>query len=388
MWINWYDWSKKDRTDAPVWLLALCLKHMSETGDLGSRKRRLAVVLFNLGGPDSPEAIQPFLFNLFFDPAIIAVPKPIRWAIAKYISTKRAPTTQKIYQELGGKSPLLGLTLDQGRALRQTLLHGGEHGFDDVGVFVAMRYWHPFAKDVARDVKAFQPDQVILLPLYPQYSTTTTRSSFDDWHRAAKSAGLEAPTREICCFATDPSFVAAHVDLLRKQLDGFGPQEKVRLLFSAHGLPVSIIERGDPYQWQIEQTVEAIVKELGRPGLDWTICYQSRVTRVEWLGPSTESEIERAGGEGVSLVVTPIAFVSEHSETLVELDIEYRDIAQEHKVPRYERVPALGVHHRFIEAMQNLVCEATSSDQGPIHCPVGTDGLCPDQFSQCPLKAK
>lgn len=360
---------------------------MSETVDLKPQSRRLAVVLFNLGGPDSSDAVQPFLFNLFNDPAIIALPKPLRWVLAKFISSKRAPTTQEIYKHLGGKSPLLGLTMDQARALRQTLLHDGEHDFDDVGVFVAMRYWHPFSKDVARDVLAFRPDQIVLLPLYPQYSTTTTRSSFDDWHKSAKSVGLDVPTQEICCFATDPSFIAAHVDLLRKQLDGFGGQEKVRLLFSAHGLPVSIIAKGDPYQWQIEQSVEAIVKELDRPGLDWTICYQSRVTRVEWLGPSTESEIERAGREGVGLVVTPIAFVSEHSETLVELDIEYGELAEKHQVPRYERVQALGVHHRFIEAMQHLVCEAVVSDMAQIYCPLGSEGLCPSKFGQCPLKS-
>jgi ferrochelatase len=345
----------------------------------------LAVVLFNLGGPDSPEAIQPFLFNLFNDPAIIGAPKPIRWALAKYISGKRAPKTKAIYENLGGKSPLLDLTQDQARALRETLVQDGEQSFEDVEVFVAMRYWHPFAKDVARDVKAFSPDLVVLLPLYPQYSMTTSRSSIEDWHRSAAAVGLEAPTREVCCYFQDPSFIAGHVDLLRKQLDGFGEDEKVRVLFSAHGLPVSVIEKGDPYQWQIEQTVDAIVKGLDRPELDYVVCYQSRVTREEWLGPSTQLEIERAAEDEVAVVVVPVAFVSEHSETLVELDIQYRDVAKDLNVPRYERIPALGVHHQFVGAMHGLVCQAAELDSEQILCAGREKRCCPQEFGQCPL---
>ncbi len=349
---------------------------------------RLAVVLFNLGGPDSPGAISPFLFNLFNDPAIIGAPGPIRWGLAKYISKKRAPTTKDIYENLGGKSPLLDLTNEQARALESSLsdrLNPSTEEKERVArVFVSMRYWHPLADETVSQVQEFDPDLILLLPLYPQYSTTTVRSSVRDWKQAATATGLKVKTAEICCFPTDSSFADAHVSLLEDTFLKLPESEHCRVLFSAHGLPVSIIEKGDPYQWQVERTVAEVVKRLGRESLDHSICYQSKVTPQEWIGPSTEEEIERAGRDRKSVVLVPIAFVSEHSETLVELDIEYRELAEGAGVPSYHRVPALGVEKAFIESLCNLVLRATEPGMPALSCGSGVR-ICPSTFSQCPM---
>ncbi|MBM3566927.1 MAG: ferrochelatase, partial [Alphaproteobacteria bacterium] len=278
---------------------------------------RLAVVLFNLGGPDGPDAVRPFLFNLFNDPAIIGAPGPIRWLIAKLISTRRAPVARGIYAQMGGGSPLVPLTLKQAAALEGRLKAGGV----EARVFVAMRYWHPMSDAVAREVAAYGPDRVVLLPLYPQLSTTTTESSIRDWMRAARSAGLDAPTAAVCCYPDDEGFVAAQVELTTAALAQASRAGRPRVLFSAHGLPKRVIEKGDPYQAQVEATAAAIATRMGLGMGDWVVCYQSRVGPLEWIGPSTESEIARAGRDGVPVVVAPIAFVSEHSETLVELDV-------------------------------------------------------------------
>lgn len=325
-------------------------------------RRKIAVVLFNLGGPDGPEAVEPFLFNLFNDPAIIRVPQPLRWLIAKLVSRRRAPVAREIYAKLGGGSPLVPLTEKQARALENAL--GGEF---EARAFIAMRYWKPFAGDAARAVKAWGADEIVLLPLYPQYSTTTTASSLKDWKRAAKAAGLSTPSRTICCYPLEEGFIAAHATLLREALGGFRPGETPRVLFSAHGLPKRVVEAGDPYQSQVEESCQAIVAALGIEGLDWVTCYQSRVGPLEWIGPATDAEIERAGRESRSLVVVPVAFVSEHSETLVELDIEYRHLAEKSGVPRYVRVPALGTEPGFIAALAKLVREARSHEG--IYCP-------------------
>ncbi len=344
---------------------------------------RTAVVLFNLGGPDGPKAVRPFLFNLFYDPAIIGAPLPIRWLIAKLISTRRAPVARAIYAHIGGKSPLLDLTLAQAHALEAVLDGNDGHV---VRVFVAMRHWHPFADEAAREVAAFAPDRIVLLPLYPQFSTTTSGSSLSDWSRAAKAADLHAPSIGLCCWFREPDFVSAQARLIRHTLDkaATGPA-RARLLFSAHGLPRKFVERGDPYQWQVEQTANAIVDALAIPGLDWRICYQSRVGPLEWIGPSTGAEIAQAGADGHSLVVVPIAFVSEHSETLVELDIEYRKLAEAAGVPLYLRVPALCSDAGFIAALADLVRAALAREPGL----ASRDGArgCPVPFGGCPLPA-
>ncbi|WP_169543747.1 ferrochelatase [Sneathiella aquimaris] len=341
---------------------------------------RKAVVLFNLGGPDNLEAVEPFLFNLFYDPAIIRVPKPIRYLIAKLISKRRAPIAQDIYRNIGGSSPLLQQTRDQATALQTRLTDLLKS--DEVKVFIAMRYWHPMTEQTVRDVKAFGADEVILLPLYPQFSTTTTGSSVKEWKKVAKQVGLDAVTTELCCYPDDKGFIDANTALILEKLQQIPEnKDRPRLLFSAHGLPKKIVDAGDPYQWQVEQSVAAIVKKLNIPDLDYTICYQSRVGPVEWIKPATEDEIERAGKENRSLMIIPVAFVSEHSETLVELDIEYAELAEQSGVPDYYRVPTVGVHADYINGLADLVL---GMERGKMTSLCG-QAICPKSMADCPF---
>ncbi len=341
---------------------------------------QIAVVLFNLGGPSDPASVAPFLFNLFNDPAIIGAPGFIRYPLAKFISRRRAPVAREIYAKLGGGSPILANTKAQASALERALEARGIVA----KVFIAMRYWHPFAAEAARDVAEFAPDRIVLLPLYPQYSTTTTASSLADWRKAAAAAGLRAETRAICCYPAERGFVSAVAELIRPHLEA-RQGRKPRLLFSAHGLPKKVIARGDPYQWQVERTAAAVAAKLGAAASDWVVCYQSRVGPLEWIGPATDAEIRRAGQEGVSLVVAPIAFVSEHSETLVELDIEYRHLAEQAGVPSYVRVPTVSAHAAFVAGLANLV-EAALARPATI-APEGGARLCPAEIGKCALGA-
>ncbi len=338
---------------------------------------RTAVVLFNLGGPDRPAAVGPFLFNLFNDPAIIGAPQPVRWLIAKLIAARRAPIARAIYARLGGASPLLPLTRKQAAALEARLKADGL----EARVFVAMRYWHPLGDETAREVAAFAPERVALLPLYPQFSTTTTESSLKDWVCAARAAGLEAPTGAVCCYPAEEGLIAALVELTAVALIEAARAGKPRVLFSAHGLPRRVIERGDPYQRQVETTAAAVARKMGLGESDWVVCYQSRVGPLKWIGPSTMSEIARAGADRAPVVVVPVAFVSEHSETLVELDIEYRHLAQRAGVPGYVRVPAVAEHPRFIEGLARQVAAAVAAPPGT--CRRAGGKICSGEFARC-----
>src|SRR5260221_10187093 len=309
---------------------------------------RTAVVLFNLGGPAPPHSVRPFLFNLFNDRAIVALPQPLRWLLAWLISGRRAAVARAIYGQIGGASPLLANTEAQARALETAL--GPEYR-----CFVAMRYWPPFRAEAVRGVKAWGPDSIVLLPLYPQYSTTTTASSLAAWHDAARREGMSAPTAAICCYPRAAGFIAASADAIRRTLAQIPAGMGFRVLFSAHGLPKRVVRAGDPYQFQVEATVGALRAALAMPELDTAICYQSRVGPLEWIGPATDAEIARAGGAGLAVVVVPVAFVSEHSETLVELAIEYRRLAERSGVPAYHVVATVWVHEAFIAALADLV---------------------------------
>jgi ferrochelatase len=312
---------------------------------------KTAVILFNLGGPDSQQAVKPFLFNLFNDPAIIGAPKLIRYFLAKFISGKREKKAQGIYAQIGGKSPILELTNQQAQALEAKLGEGYK-------VFVCMRYWHPMSAEVAAQVAAYAPDDIIFLPLYPQFSTTTSESSFNDFPLK--------PTQTICCYPLEEDFINAHAELIKPH---FAQHPNARVLFSAHGLPKKVIEAGDPYQWQVEQTSAAVAAKLGIA--DYVVCYQSKVGPLEWLKPNTEDEIIKAGKEGKDVILTPIAFVSEHSETLVELDIQFKELATDVGVKNYVRIPALGTHPKFIESLANLVKKPTQPK------------ICPKEFCRC-----
>ncbi|MGV8929220.1 MAG: ferrochelatase [Brevundimonas sp.] len=321
------------------------------TGPTGGR--RIAVVLFNLGGPDDQASVKPFLFNLFNDPAIIGLPNPFRTLLAGLISSRRETSAQANYALMGGGSPLLPETRRQAAALVEAL--SGRCPGDEVRAFIAMRYWSPLTEETAVDVAAYGPDEIILLPLYPQFSTTTTQSSLKRWAEVYAGSGV---SRTVCCYPEAAGWITAQADGVKAKLAEAGDQP-IRVLFSAHGIPESLIVRkGDPYQEQIESTCAAIAACAGLAEGDWSICYQSRVGPMKWLGPSTPEAIAQAAQDGVGVVVAPVAFVSEHIETLVELDIEYAELAHRLGVATYLRSPAVGVAGPFIRTLADAVVEA------------------------------
>lgn len=335
---------------------------------------KTAVILFNLGGPDMPDAIKPFLYNLFTDRNIIGAPRLIRLILARLISSRREAEAREIYAHIGGRSPILPQTQEQANALELALGSGHK-------VFIAMRYWHPRMEDVAREIMQYDPQDIILLPLYPQYSTTTSYSSIEEFFKIYKGA---AQVRTICCYATHPSYIAAQVELISKHLAKAQAQNrtgrKLRLLFSAHGLPKKIVDKKkDPYKWQVEQAAQLISQQL-EGEFEPVVCYQSKVGPLEWLTPSTEEEIARAGHDGCGVVIVPIAFVSEHSETLVELDIEYKELADEHHVPSYTRVPTLQNDAGFIKLLADLC-----GQEGPPRGKFGiiNERICPQEWCAC-----
>lgn len=343
---------------------------------------KIAVVLFNLGGPDQTASIKPFLKNFFMDKNIINAPWPVRFLVSRLIAWRRGSgEALDAYSKLGGKSPLLDNTILQQTALQRSL----DKDYDgDIRCFISMRYWHPMADDVARQVQDYNPDKIICLPLYPQFSTTTTRSSFQNWDRAAGKIGLDIPTLKICCYPFHDSFVDASADLIAHAARSWPADKPMRLLFSAHGLPEKVIDAGDPYQWQCEQSAAKIADKVsdftGIENLDWQICYQSRVGPLKWIGPSTEQALEQAGRDGVGVMVYPHAFVSEHVETLVEIEEEYREYAGEHGVSHFVRIPTVMTHPKFIVGLkqfilQNMDKSGTISSRGP--------SLCPAEFENC-----
>ena len=314
---------------------------------------KTAIVLFNLGGPDGPESVKKFRLNLFSDPAIIRAPFFIRFWLARLIAGSSAKAAEENYALMGGKSPLLSLTKDQAAAL--------ENRLSDVGAkcFIAMRYWHPLAAEAVAAVKEFDPDRVVLLPLYPQFSTTTTGSSLTDWYNQASIGGLVKPTTTICCYYDDDGYVRSIADLVRQGVadarEKLAPDIKLRLLFSAHGLPETIIKKGDPYQAEVEASVAAVMAILGDTQVEHLTCYQSRATPQKWISPSTVEAIEQAAADQVAVLLVPIAFVSDHIETLVELDIENAELAHRLGVPGYFRAKAPNSDAGFIDALAGIV---------------------------------
>lgn len=340
----------------------------------GPNGRRIAVVLFNLGGPDGPAAVRPFLANLFSDPAIIDLPGLIRRPLANLIAARREKPAQANYAIMGGGSPLLPETRKQAQALETAL--AAARPDDTVRTFVAMRYWTPLTEQTAAEVAAFAPDEIVLLPLYPQFSTTTTESSLKLWRETYRGPGR---SRTVCCYPRAEGWIAAQADGVRAKLAEAG-DAPVRVLFSAHGVPEKIIAgRGDPYQEQVEATCAAIAEAAGL--VDWAICYQSRVGPLKWLGPSTPEAVAQAGADGVGVVVAPVAFVSEHIETLVELDVEYAELARDLGVVPYLRVPAVGVAAAFIAAL------AEAADQALGRTGVSPYGPgCQGRWAACPCQ--
>jgi ferrochelatase len=318
--------------------------------------------------------VQPFLFNLFNDPAIIGAPAPIRWSLAQLISRTREKSARANYAHMGGGSPIVPETEAQARALEAVL------AARNLGVeyrcFLAMRYWRPFIHDAARTAANWGATEALLLPLYPQFSTTTTASSLAAWSRVSAM-----PARTMCCYPMGEKFAAAHAGKILDAWRAGGSPENPRVLFSAHGLPERVIAAGDPYQWQVERSAAATAAKLPA-NWETRVCYQSRVGPLKWIGPSTVEEIEAAGRDRRGVIISPIAFVSEHIETLVELDIEYAELAKQHALPFYLRAKALGPDPRFMDALADLIARALGdpaiivSEQG--------GRLCPGEYGRCP----
>ena len=319
---------------------------------------RVGVLLLNLGGPEQLEDVRPFLFNLFSDPEIIRLPLPwLQKPLAWFISTLRASKSQENYRQIGGGSPLRKITEAQAEALEQNLAAGGQ----PAQIYIGMRYWHPFTEEAIARLKRDRVSQLVILPLYPQFSISTSGSSF----RVLEEMWTEDPTLQqieytlIPSWYDHPGYLEAMADLISQELAKFDEPARVHLFFSAHGVPQSYVdEAGDPYQREIEECTRAIVKTLNRSN-DYTLAYQSRVGPVEWLKPYTEDALQELGAQGVKdLLVVPISFVSEHIETLQEIDIEYREIAEAAGIENFQRVPALNTHPLFIDALAQLVVKS------------------------------
>ncbi len=327
---------------------------------------RIGVLLLNLGGPDELGDVRPFLYNLFSDPEIIRLPfswlqKPLAWMIA----TSRSRKSEENYKQIGGGSPLRRITEAQAQALTDQLKNRGY----DVVVHIAMRYWHPFTEEALIRIKRDQVERLVILPLYPQFSISTSGSSFRIleklWYQDAQLRKIQHTI--IPSWYDHPDYLQAMAELIRTCLDQSPEPDQVHIFFSAHGVPRSYVDdAGDPYQKHIETCTELIMKTLGRPNA-YTLAYQSRVGPVEWLQPYTEDAIVSLAASGVkSLLVVPISFVSEHIETLQEIDIEYREIAEKAGIEQFQRVPAPNLHPRFIQALANLVEDALQAPPVPL----------------------
>ncbi len=345
---------------------------------------KVAVVMLNLGGPDSKEAIKPFLMNFFMDKNIIRLPLLFRWMLAKLISIRRSKREAgESYGELGDKSPLLENSQAQAKALQQKLITDG-HQFK---TFVCMRYWHPMSAQMVREVRDWGAEKIVIVPLYPQYSTTTTKSSLEQWNQEMRDIGMDIPTSIVGCYHVNEGFIKSSaanivVEYNRALSDGY---EAPRVLFSAHGLPEKIIKDGDPYQWQCEQGAAAIADAMGVENLDWQICYQSRVGRLKWIGPSVGEALELATADEKAVVIYPHAFTQEHVETLVELDIEYREEAEKMGQRGYYRARTVGTNAVFIDGLAQMVIahldkEGIAAEGGV--CP------CPELFNECCMRMK
>ena len=319
---------------------------------------RVGVLLLNLGGPDKLEDVRPFLYNLFADPEIIRLPSPLLQApLAWLISTLRAKKSQENYKKIGGGSPLRRITELQAQALRQQLQQNGH----EVNVYVAMRYWHPFTEAAIAQIKQDKIDELVILPLYPQFSISTSGSSFRLLERLWKTDPELQKIRYtvVTSWYKHSGYLQAMANLIERTIAQVPHPSQAHIFFSAHGVPVSYVEEaGDPYQQEIEDCAALIMKRLNRTNT-YTLAYQSRVGPVEWLQPYTDEAIERLAHSGVKeLVVVPISFVSEHIETLEEIDMEYRELAEAAGIETFARVPAPDADPTFIQALADLVLKA------------------------------
>ena len=318
-------------------------------------KKKISVVLFQLGGPDTSAAVEPFLYNLFCDPDIINFFGAwfARRPLARWIARKRAGVVREHYDAIGGHSPIRLLTERQARALEAAL---APHC--DARCFIAMRYWNPLTQVAVDEVNASNAKELVLLPLYPQYSFATTSSSLKEWKRLYNPNGNAPRTHVVEKFFDHPLYIQSVAERIALTLTHFDEPDRAQIVFSAHGLPLSLIERGDPYSKQVEETVR-LVMQHGAWKNAHTLCYQSKVGRRKWLTPSLTETIEKLAHAGEKqLLVVPIAFVTEHIETLHEINIESREEARKLGVEQFEMMPAVGDSPTFISALADVVLKS------------------------------
>jgi protoporphyrin/coproporphyrin ferrochelatase len=342
---------------------------------------KVGVLLLNLGGPERIQDVGPFLYNLFSDPEIIRLPIPaLQKPLAWLISTLRSGKSKTAYRAIGGGSPLRRITEQQARELQSSLRQRGVEATS----YVAMRYWHPFTESAVADIKADGIDEVVVLPLYPQFSISTSGSSFRELQRLRQGdpAFRRLPIRCIRSWYDHPGYIDAMAGLIAREIRECGNPAQAHVFFSAHGVPKSYVEEaGDPYQKEIQACAALIMQRLEAllgHGNPFTLAYQSRVGPVEWLKPYTEDALRELGARGVEdLVVVPISFVSEHIETLEEIDIEYRELAEESGIGHFRRVPAMDTDPTFIGGLADLVQQAMAGPEVNL-----------DQAAQLPTKVK
>ena len=319
---------------------------------------KTAVALFNLGGPDSLDAIQPFLYNLFSDPDIFKIPIGQKF-FASIISKRRAPNVKEEYELIGGKSPINEWTEKQRSMLENELRKDGK----DIDVYTVMRYWNPITKDVVPEIEKRNYDKIVMLPLYPHYSITTTGSSFNEWNRHYK--GDQNKLIYIKDYYLNKLYIKALNERIDQTLEKFPEdvRDQVQLVFSAHGTPISLVKKGDPYSKQIKETVNAVMK-MRNNSHEFHLCYQSKVGPVKWLEPATDTMIEELAEKGKKhLLIIPISFVSDHVETLFELDIEYREDADKNNIENYIVMEGLNDSATFVEALKGLVLDSLENEK-------------------------
>ena len=340
-----------------------------------TNKKKIAVILFNLGGPNPKTDVKQFLLNLFNDRAVLNYAQPWRWLIAKLIVFFRLSSAKANYDLLGGHSPLLVNTELQAKNLKDCLSQTNT-SLLEFEIFICMRYSYPNVNDTMQSLIDFNPDTIVLLPLYPQYSTTTTASSIKNFFQFLPKK-LKKITETICCYYNNNLYIKSYANIINSACENLDFKNSI-LIFSAHGLPQKIIDAGDPYQWQVEQTVKEIRKYINSDFSNIIISYQSRVGPIEWIKPYTDEIIISEAKKKLNIVVVPIAFVSEHLETLVELDIEYKELALANGAKSYLRIKTPSIDKSFIESLAQLVNDKISLKQ---NCTMNRK--CDESFSKC-----
>jgi protoporphyrin/coproporphyrin ferrochelatase len=346
--------------------------------DYQASDERIGILLFNLGGPETLEDVRPFLFNLFADPDIIRLPwrflqKPLAWMI----STQRYKKSRGYYEKIGGGSPLRRITDEQARALEAALARRHVNA----RAYVAMRYWNPYTEEALEQISRDEIAHLIVLPLYPQFSISTTGSSLNRMNALVSANGYRLPrTSVVCSYEDDEGYISALAASVAEKLAEFPDPDRAHILFSAHSIPVSYVKQGDPYLEQTERTVELVMQRLGKQR-PYSLSFQSKVGPVEWLSPATDATVRKLASQGVEqLLMVPVSFVSEHSETLYEMDLLYGELAREVGIRHYLRVPTMNCRADFIDALARLVERAmaldvhSDSEMACLYCPAMVPG--------------